>query len=105
MKKTSLIIFMVLCMVLTVLLSSCFDEESYYTKTDTEALVKTLEEALTEKISANEAAITALKTEYDAKIKVLTDEGAALEAELAALKTAHEQKLTELDAAGNASGN
>ena len=74
MKKTALVVFLVLCMALTVLLSSCFDEESYYTKTDTESLLKTLEAALTEKVNANtanEARIAALEQQVAELLNLL----------------------------------
>ena len=89
-------------MVLTIFLSSCFDEENYHTKTDTDALLKTLEDALTEKIAANEAAITALKTEYEEKVKALENESAVLEADLAALEKKHNEDKAALIAKNDA---
>ena len=49
MKKVGIIILAILCVLGTVLLSSCVNEEEYYNKSATDSLVKTLEDALTEK--------------------------------------------------------
>ena len=52
-------------------LAACMDEEDYYTKGDVDALVADLEAELSTKASETNAAISALKAEYEATKSVL----------------------------------
>ena len=108
-------------------LAACMNEEDYYTKGDVDALVADLEAELSTRASETNAAISALKAEYEATKSVLeatakanTDrivqltvdynvKVAALEKadkdnadEIAALKLSYETELAKLQAADEA---
>ena len=107
MKRTKILTALVISLITAALaftLSSCMKEEDYHTKTDVDALVAGLEAAMNNKAAANEAAITALKAEYEAKIAELeaTDEDA--KAELEELTATYNSKVAELEAEDKENG-
>ena len=103
MKKTRLtlvFVLMLLCVGLAFSLTSCKDDENIYTKDDVDSLIAELEAALTEKATENEAAITALKAEYAAKIAELEKANGDNESAIATLTASYTAKVAELEAKG-----
>ena len=102
MKKQKLalvVVLLLLCVGLAFSLTSCGEDENIYTKDDVNSLIAELEAALTEKATENEAAITALKAEYTAKVAELEKANSDNENAIATLNASYTAKVAELEAA------
>ena len=92
---------LVLVAVMLFSFSACTNNDGY-SKTDVDALIMELQEALAKKSSETDLAIETLKSDYDAKISALEAENATIEGSIETLVAEYNAKIEELTDANTA---
>ena len=93
-----MLVAVLLCLGMTVGLTSCMKKDDYHTKSDVNSLISELKTEMETKIAGNETAIANLKTEYNEKILSLKTENLANQESIFNLSTAYTNKVAELSA-------
>ncbi len=91
------ILFVFMTLVILFFITSCMNEEDYYTKEYVDSLVAELETALSTQAEESDAAVEALKSEYLQKIEVLEAEDAKNKAAIERLSVDYNNKVAELE--------
>ena len=94
--------FALIVVVLAITMSACMKEEDYYTKSDVESLIETLETKLLDNKTELDVKIDELKAEYEAKVTELQIKDSENKAALEALEAEYTAKVTELEASDKA---
>ena len=83
----------------TFLMTACMKEENYYTKTDVDSVMGSLQNEINATRDDAATKIDTLKAEYDEKIAALEAEDAKIKEEIKSLTDAYNAKVEELEAA------
>ena len=86
----------------TFLMTACMKEENYYTKTDVDSVMGSLQNEINATRDDAATKIDTLKAEYDEKIAALEAEDAKIKEEIKSLTDAYNAKVEELEAADKA---
>lgn len=81
------------------MLSSCMNEEDYFTKTDVETLLAEQEARLAKEAAEHKTAIDTLQAAYTEKITILEKEDRDLKTAIETLTATYNAKVAELEAA------
>ena len=98
MKRLTIVII-ALMLLSVLLLSGCGETEELYTKSDIDEMISELEAKLSEQEEQTADALSLLRTEYDAEVKLLEAKMLANETKISALTTEYNAKVAELEKA------